>query len=175
MILYKIKAYSRWHFGHTQQAGLIQIKNKSSTVKKDKTIWLLICNVLADQSCFESIQAGLVNGDLRKHNSGGEEAILEDGGAELVFGWGVAYAHSWTLHWLGEDLVLYQQGCFGVVAPFWDQLAYWWCCLLGCSHVLQILQLEVGPFLVGWSDTQSEWTRQMRRIRWSVKHMSCKC
>ena len=78
MILYKIKAYSSWHFGHTQQAGLIQIKNKSSTVKKDKTIWLLICNVLADQSCFESIQAGQVNGDLRKHNSGGEEAILED-------------------------------------------------------------------------------------------------
>jgi len=55
---------SNWiNYLHTQQAGLTEIKNKTS--KKDKKIWLLICNVLADQSCFKSIQAGLVNDDLR--------------------------------------------------------------------------------------------------------------
>jgi len=92
--------------------------------------------VLADQSCFESIQAGLVKGDLRllipEHNSGGEEAILEDGGVGLYWaealimpsvGPGIDKGRIWFYI---DKVVDYpkEHGCSGVDAPLLEGVPF---------------------------------------------------
>ena len=62
--------------------------------------------------------------------------------------------------WFYINKVVYypKHCCSGVDAPllegvpFWGQLACWWRCLFGRTHVARVLQLDFGPFLVGWSE-----------------------
>ena len=102
----------------------------------DKKNLVLICSVLAVQSCSESIQDGLANDDLRqlipKHDSGREEAILEDDSA------GSYLAEALIMSSVGPDIdkgriwfyidkvVEYpkEHGCSGVDAPLLEGVPF---------------------------------------------------